>query len=263
MAPAPRDRPPAPAGEARPAAALLLLADSRLPAGGHAHSGGIEAAIAAGLVTGLAELEPYLRGRLATAGAQAAAVAAHACRLSGSSGRSGPSASSGVMSRPSGASSRDCPPPPDWLRLDAEVSARMPSPAQRAASRSQGRGLLRVAARCWPDPALRALGARPHHSVVLGVAVALSGGQPHDAALIAASASVTGPASAALRLLGLDPVELTELLARLGPEVDRCAAYATTAGAVEDPSALPAPAGPLLDILAEQHAQSEVKLFAS
>ena len=29
-------------------AALLTLADSRLPAGGHAHSGGVEQAVAAG-----------------------------------------------------------------------------------------------------------------------------------------------------------------------------------------------------------------------
>ncbi|TBL26634.1 urease accessory protein UreF, partial [Verrucosispora sp. SN26_14.1] len=47
---------------------LLLLADGRFPAGAHAHSSGLEAAVAAGRVTDLATLGEYLRGRLATAG---------------------------------------------------------------------------------------------------------------------------------------------------------------------------------------------------
>ena len=38
-------------------AALLLLADGRLPTGGHAHSGGTESAVAVGQVTDLASLE--------------------------------------------------------------------------------------------------------------------------------------------------------------------------------------------------------------
>jgi urease accessory protein len=49
------------------ASALLLLADARLPAGGHAHSGGLEAAVAAGRVVDAASLDGFLRGRLATA----------------------------------------------------------------------------------------------------------------------------------------------------------------------------------------------------
>lgn len=42
-------------------AVLLTLADSRLPTGAHVHSGGIEEAIAAGMVTGLATLEAFLQ----------------------------------------------------------------------------------------------------------------------------------------------------------------------------------------------------------
>ena len=38
-------------------AALLLLADGRFPAGGYAHSGGLEASIAAGRVRDVADLE--------------------------------------------------------------------------------------------------------------------------------------------------------------------------------------------------------------
>ncbi|MDX6427775.1 MAG: urease accessory protein, partial [Streptosporangiaceae bacterium] len=58
---------------------LLLLADSRLPAGGHAHSGGLEAAATAGVVDDLGGLADFLRGRLATSGLVAAALAAAAC----------------------------------------------------------------------------------------------------------------------------------------------------------------------------------------
>ena len=43
-------------------ATLLVLADGRLPAGGHAHSGGLEAAVAAGRVHDLSTVESFLRG---------------------------------------------------------------------------------------------------------------------------------------------------------------------------------------------------------
>ncbi len=99
--------------DSRVTANLLLFADSRLPAGGHAHSGGVERAVAAGAVRDMPTLEGFLRGRLATAGAQSAAIAAYACR-----------------------SANDDPAPAFtcWHLLDAEVSARMSSPAQRSAS---------------------------------------------------------------------------------------------------------------------------------
>ncbi len=59
--------------------AALLLSDSRFPAGGHAHSGGVEPAVTAGTVSDLASLEAFLRGRLRTAGLVAAGLAAAAC----------------------------------------------------------------------------------------------------------------------------------------------------------------------------------------
>ena len=56
-----------------------MLADARFPAGGHAHSGGLEGAVTAGMVTDVGSLELFLRGRLATAGVVAAGLAAAAC----------------------------------------------------------------------------------------------------------------------------------------------------------------------------------------
>src|SRR6202142_693519 len=65
--------------------AALLLSDSRFPAGGHAHSGGVEPAVTAGTVSDLASLEAFLRGRLRTAGLVAPGLAAAACARAGCS----------------------------------------------------------------------------------------------------------------------------------------------------------------------------------
>jgi urease accessory protein len=51
--------------------------------------------------------------------------------------------------------------------------------------------------------------------VVLGVAAAAAGCSPGEAAQVAAYLNVTGPASAAVRLLALDPIEVSAAIARL------------------------------------------------
>ncbi len=230
---------------------LLLLADSRLPAGGHAHSGGLEPAAAAGVVADLAGLADFLRGRLATSGLVAAALAVAACaRIAGGGGSPGP--------RDDMASA--------WVRLDGEADARTPSPAQRAASRAQGRSMLRAVRTAWPSPVLdglrAALPAGPHHPLVVGASVAVLGGSPAEAAALCAYASVTGPASAAVRLLGLDPLAVHHALAELAPLIDEVAAEAASyAGA--DPADLPAASAPVLDLLAELHLRSDLRLFES
>ncbi len=209
---------------------LLLLADGRTPTGGLAHSGGVEQAVVAGLVSDEDTLLALLRARLGTAGLVAAGLAARAC-------------------------SGD-----DLVELDAAADARMPSAAARDASRIQGRGLLRLARASWPHPAYvrgGPLGERPHHALVLGVAVAAAGGTPDQAALVAALGSVSGPASAAVRLLGLDPIAVTAVLARLAADVEAVAARACAA------DRLPATGHPLLDIFAEQHAARGTTLFTS
>ena len=225
--------------------ALLLLGDSRLPVGGHAHSAGAEAAVVSGLVRDVDDLAAFLAGRLGTAGLTAAALSAAACRLAAV--HAGPAV------------------PVVWERLDAEVDARIPSPAARAASRAQGRAVLRLGRECWPHPAWMLLGPAPHHAVALGVATQACGGSPHDAAVLCAQAGTGGPASAALRLLGLDPAEVTALLTRLAPSIDAVARQAAAAAedAGDDLSRLPARGAPMLDVHAENHAAAEVRLFAS
>ncbi|MFC7466861.1 urease accessory UreF family protein [Actinomadura keratinilytica] len=129
---------------------------------------------------------------------------------------------------------------------------------------------MRAARTTWPDPALDALAAaRPrgaHQPVVLGLAARAAGLTPLDAAHAAAYESISGPATATVRLLSLDPFDATAVLARLAPELDQVAARATEAArrcAAEGPGALPAASAPLLEIGAEAHAARPVRLFAS
>jgi urease accessory protein len=216
-------------------AALLTLADSRLPAGGHTHSGGVEQAIAAGVVTDPGTLATFLRRRLATSGAVAAGLAAASCEGAGDADR--------------------------LAELDAEADARTPSPALRAASRQQGRGLVRVGRRAWPSGAWDALPAQPHHPIALGVAAAAGGLTPHDAAAAAAYLSISGPATAAQRLLAMDPLTVAALTARLSPEVDAVARQAVAVPCSAHP--LSAATDPFLDLLAETHAARKDRFFAS
>jgi urease accessory protein len=260
---------------------LLLLLDSRAPAGAHHHSGGMEAAVGTGLVTGLAGLEDFCRARLRTSARVAAAFAAAAARLqSDSAERSVALAARNGPARP-GAESRACASGEwaqhqwaqhqwaqhQWALLDAEFEARTPSEALRTASRQLGRGLVRLVRSVQPEADLatafsRCAGPAPHHPLVLGAAVSLAGGGPDLAARAAALAACAGPASAAVRLLGLDPFAVQAMLARLAPGIDACAASAVQLAA-GPPASLPADAAPALDLLADYHLTAEVRLFAS
>ncbi|RSM67182.1 urease accessory protein UreF [Amycolatopsis sp. WAC 01376] len=221
--------------------AALILADSRFPGGGHVHSGGLEEAVTRKLITHERDLPGFLSGRLRTAGSLAAVFAA----------ASAPAAARNVQSG-------------HWRRLDHELDARTPSLAQREASRAQGRGTARAGKAAWPSPVLSQLlreTPRPHHPVVAGALI----GVPFDAAMAVAYLAISGPASAAVRLLGLDPFAVNAVVARLAKEVrDVSLRAAEVAG--DDPADLPAPGSPALDLFAEAHArhhQEEVRLFAS
>ncbi|ATW47376.1 urease accessory protein UreF [Streptomyces peucetius] len=217
-------------------ATLLVLADGRFPAGGHAHSGGVEAAVRAGRINDAADLAAFCRGRLHTVGLTSAALAA--CAALGH----------------------------DLVELDAAADARTPSPALRAAARRLGRQMMRAARATWPHPLLDALAARfprgTHQPVVLGSAARAAGLGAEDAAYCVAYETISGPATAAVRLLSLDPFQATAVLARLAAETDAVAARAAAA-AGDGVDALPAASAPLLEITAEDHAAWPVRLFAS
>lgn len=237
------------------AATLLLLADGRFPAGGHSHSGGLEEAVAAGRVQDEESLFGFLSGRLSTAGLVDSALSAAAHLLAGR--------------------------PADLEALDAEAAARCPSPALREASRSLGRRLARASASIWPEAWLTyaglvgpwqqgavkdaaAHGNSPMFPVVLGVVGRSVGLGAQDVSLLAAQASVSTPAWAATRLLGLDPFAVARCLAALAGRVEEVAAKGLEAlGNDLELARLPSLSCPLLEIGAEAHARWEVRLFAS
>jgi urease accessory protein len=213
--------------------AALLLADGRLPTGGHVHSAGVESAVADGRIVDVASLGAYLLGRLHTVALTEAALAA------------------AVVLHPEMTGA-----------LDAECDARIPVPELRSVSRRLGRQLVRVAARCWPSPLLATLPADPHQPVALG-AVGLAAGL--DASTVAGLAihhATVTPAQSALRLLGLDPFAVAALTASLTAEGELVAMDAVRAagGPIED---LPARTGPVVDIAAAAHGSLPTRLFAS
>lgn len=219
-------------------AALLLLADGRLPAGSYAHSGGLEPAVAAGWVVDMAGVEEFLIGRAETAGFVAAAFAAAACARAGC----------GDLS--------------DLEELETELDARIPSHELRKVSRDLGRQLRRAMSSIRPHPHYAALGTAPHQSVVMGVAAAALGLGPREAALAILHENNSGAAAAAAKVLRVDPFDVHAILARMADRLDRLADKAAKAadGLIAD---LPSPGSPLADIAAEHHRRSDVRLFAS
>jgi urease accessory protein len=207
-------------------ATLLAMADSRLPTGGHVHSGGVEEAVASGLLVDVETLRAYLRRRIRTQGLVTAsvAVAVHTGTLS-------------------------------IADADRETDARTPAPAARQASRAQGRGLARLARRVWPNSKWDALGATPHLAVAAGAVGAASGLTPEHTALSVVYTTMTGSATAAQRLLALDPGDVAALTFELSALCDLTAAEAG--------KELADLSDPLLDVLAQRHSQREQPLFAS
>ena len=183
------------------------------------------------------DLADFCRGRLHTTGLTSAALAA--------------AAALGI----------------DPLELDEAADARTPSPALRAAARRLGRQMMRAARATWPSSELDALAAAlprgAHQPVVLGLAARAAGLGPEDAAHCVAYETVSGPATAAVRLLSLDPFDATAVLARLAPEMDEVAARGRGRRPTRASTPCPPLPRPLLDITAEQHAAWPVRLFAS
>ena len=205
---------------------LLALSDSRLPTGGHVHSGGVEEAVTSGLVIDLPTLRAFLRRRVRTSGLVTASIASavHAGTLSVG-------------------------------EADGETDARTPAPAARAASRAQGRGLVRLARKVWPEHDWALVGAKPHLGVAAGSVGAASGMLPEQTALSVVYTTMTGAATAAQRLLALDPGDVAALTFELSALCDATAAEAT--------KELADLSDPLLDVLAQRHAERDRPLFAS
>lgn len=225
----------------------LLLADARYPSGDRAHSGGVEAACAVKLVTDVETLRSFLYGRLWTAGVIGAVAAATVCA------RAGGSRSVTALFR----------------SVEAELDARIPSPAARQASRHQGSHMLRSAINIEIHPLFDVLARgtvasqqRPHYPTAVGAVAAVAGASPEEAAEAAAYAAVAAPAFAAQSLLGIAPQVISELGVEFAPEVSRLAREAAQTS-MRPLAEMPAFGAPALEYLAELHVAQRERSFAS
>lgn len=221
-----------------PRAALFLLADGRLPAGGYAHSGGLEPVVRMQGLTDASDLSDFFEGRASTAGFVAASFAAAACKAAQEEKQT-------LLGE-----------------LDRQMDVRTPSRATRAVSRALGRQLLRVLMNIRPLPLQSQLRGDLHQPIVYGIAAAAFELMPQDAAGVVLYESVAGPAAAAVKVLSIDPFAVQAALVGLMPLLDRLAGEAAAYAAIS-PDHLPALSTPLLDIAAEQHRNWGVRLFAS
>ncbi|MEI7056587.1 urease accessory UreF family protein [Nocardioides sp. CCNWLW239] len=214
---------------------MMLLADARLPVAGHTQSGQLEAAVRSGLTA--EQVTAFMRSRLASVvrvEAGTASVALHRLRA-------------GLPLEPV---------------LDA-WAARTPAAPMRDTSRTLGRALLRLVKRVFPDsPHVHAVAAlqRPCRPLVLAAAAATGGLAPASLARLVAYDDLQTVASAALKLLPLDPLDATTWVHDLLPEAER---LATEVAPLTDPDQIPAPSAPQLDLWALAHADTTRRLFSA
>ncbi|WP_353808946.1 urease accessory protein UreF [Agromyces sp. SYSU T00194] len=217
-----------------PSTAAMLLADARLPSGGHAHSAGVEPALVAGLAP--ADLPALLRSRAATTAlveAGTAVVARHVRLADG-----------------------------DLDAVEAAWAARTPSRAQRDAARVLARGYLRVGGELLPGDAViaawRERRTPPPRPSVLGVIAAGLELPPMELARLVVYEDLQAAAAAVLKLEPRDPLDLVSLV------VERCAAVEPDLAAIAEitaPAQIPAPSAPQSEAWAEAHARSTRRLF--
>ena len=182
--------------------ALLQLADGLFPAGGFAHSLGLETYVQAGIVRDAAGLDGVPRGP------------ARRQRRAHRRGRGGVRA-------------RGSPPAGDLeacLDLDARLDAMRWVPELRAASVQMGRQTLRAAGATVVAPVLAAYAravaddrAAGHHATVFGVVLGGQRVDPESAAVAYLHATAVLIVNAALRLLPLGQVEGQRVLAARAP----------------------------------------------
>jgi urease accessory protein len=202
-----------------PEFATMLLADGRLPVGGHTQSSGLEPALLGGLDP--RDIPDLVATRLRTVvlvDAATAVVARHRT-LAGL----------------------------DLADVQLAWAARTPSEVVRAASVAVGRGQRRLAERLWPGSAATSALAPLHRTarpVAVGAMAAAAGLDGSRTARLVAYDDVQSLCAAALKLCPLDPAETTEWLLHAGPAVE------VLVGAVAhltEPDGIPAPSAPLLE----------------
>ena len=222
--------------------ATLQFADGLFPAGGFAHSLGLETYVQDGVVRDRAGVEAFVAAHLEGSAGPADAVAVTAAvRLARAADVTG------------------------WIALDERLEAMKPVPETREASRQMGRQTLRVAAALGADEVLAALaravgdGLAPgHHASVFGAALGRAGVEPEVAAAAYLHSTAALLVGAALRLIALGQLDGQRVLAAMRPRIARLAAAAATARPADMWSFTPG-----LELAGLRHAALEARLFRS
>ena len=222
--------------------AVLQLADGLFPAGGFAHSLGLETYVQDGVVTDRAGLEAF--------------VAAH---LDGSAG---PTDAVGVAAAVGMAREGDV---GSWIALDARLDAMKPVPEAREASRQMGRQTLRVVAGVNADGFLDELDravaggrAHGHHAAVFGAALGRARVAPSLAAVAYLHSTVVLLVGAGLRLMALGQLDGQRVVTAMRPRIARLA----EAAAATTPAHMWS-FNPGLDLAGVRHATLDTRLFRS
>jgi urease accessory protein len=222
---------------------VMMLADARLPVGGHVHSAGLEPALAAGMPPD--RVRDYMLGRASTVSlveAGTAVVALHAARGAG--------VTAGL------------------LDVEAAWSSRTPSSALREVSRSLGRGYLRLGLRLWPgSQGLEACAASGSGSgagrafsrpVVLGAIAAAANLDAQSLVRLVIYDDAQTVAAALLKLDPLDPALPPSWVLEACESVDH---LVPLIAALTSPAAIPAVGAPQSEEWAEAHSLTTKRLF--
>lgn len=210
------------------------LADSALPTGGFAHSGGLEAAVQLGRCRGAEGLDRFVAEALWQAGSFAVPFVVAALRA------------------------------PGRLReLDARCDAATPGHVANRASRAQGRALLRAASALGPAAAAVELEVRRerlagHLAPVTGVLLGALGASPEEATRLHLFLVARGIVSAGVRLGVTGALEAQGALLRAGAVAEEV--LVATAGRAPEEAAA---SSPLLDLLQSHQDRLYSRLFQS
>ena len=222
--------------------AALQFADGLFPAGGFAHSLGLETYAQDGVVRDRTGLEAFVAAHLEGSAGPADAVAA---------------AAAVGLARAADVTA--------WIALDERLEAMKAVPETREASRQMGRQTLRVAAALDPDPVLETLadavgqGLAPgHHAAVFGAALGRAGVEPEAAAAAYLHSTAVLLVGAGLRLIALGQLDGQRVLAAMRPRIARLARAAATA-----PPADMWSFNPGLELAGLRHATLDTRLFRS
>lgn len=217
-----------------PGTVALLLADARLPSGGHAHSSGLEPALSGGMPP--ASVADFLGLRARTTSLVDAGTAVAAMRA--------------VLDEPGGAA---------LAAVEAAWAARTPSRAMRDASRDLGRGLLRLARRIWPDAlGIDALTDTPPRPLVLGVIAAQVGLSASELVRLSIYDDLASGVAALLKLEPRDPADGVALLLSTCASTEQ---FVAALASICSPDDIPALSAPQAEAWAEQHATTPRRLF--